>query len=681
MLTRRSILLALAGGSAALAEPRFRLYARCLPDYLAALARQAYQRREAALAQLKTPDDVRARQRWVRKTLWQLIGGEPERTPLFVHQTGGFARDGYRVQLLVYESRPGMRIPANLYLPDGAQPPFPAVLFQMGHSLNGKANDTYQKACQGLARLGYVVLAFDPFGQGERTYYKAGDADEEHTRLGRQLLLRGDSATRLQLWDAVRSLDVLCDLPMVDRSRIASMGQSGGATLTMFLTAVDSRLACAVVSSGNTENFACDGFNPPGSTDDAEQNLVGSGPLGFDRWDLLYPLAPKPLLILVSERDSFGTYSPSYLQSGNEEFEKLRRVYALLGAADHIEWGVTALPHALAPELRLQSYRFLERWLHNSTGPVSEPKVQPEPDAVLFAGAQPALPPAAPISPAPLDAAALRVMLGLGSLPPAKFTVLASDRALGCEVETWEVASAPGVFLPAYVFVPPPDAPLPSALLLLDPAGRTRHWREGDLCQNLAAAGHVVCAFDVRGIGDLAPEFGRGSSVYNASHASEEAYAWASLILGHPLLAQRVEDILAMSSAVRRRVGREGPLVLAASGHMTLPALCAAALDPAIAVVYLARGLVSWASLLAGESYAEPFSSFLPGVLTRTDLPFIARLIEHRRVVLAGPVDGGGQPVEPGAVRALYGDAVEVRPTADWTERVLGGLAARRPLP
>src|ERR1017187_6718768 len=681
MLTRRSILLAMAAGRAALAAPRFPLYARCLPDYLAGLARQAYQRREAALALLKTPEDVRARQQWVRETLWQLIGGEPERTPLLVHESGGFIRDGYRVQLLVYESRPGVRIPANLYLPTGAQPPFPAVLFQMGHSLNGKAYESYQKACQALVRLGYVVLAFDPFGQGERTYYKAGDADEEHTRLGRQLLLRGDSATRLQLWDAVRSLDVLASHPLADARRLASTGQSGGGTLTMLLAAVDDRLAAAAVCSGNTEDVACANFNPPGAIDDAEQNLIGSGPLGFDRWDLLYPLAPKPLLILVSERDSFGTYSPSYLQSGNEEFEKLRRVYALLGAADHIEWGVTALPHALAPELRLQCYRFLERWLHNSTGPVSEPKVQPEPDAVLFAGAQPALPPAAPVSTAPIDASALRTLLGLGSPPPATLAVLARDRALGCEVETWEVASAPGVFLPAYVFQPLPSAPLRPAILLLAPGGRTRHWREGDLCQNLAASGHLVCAFDVRGIGDLTPETGRGNPSYTTPHASEEAYAWASLILGHPLLAQRVDDIPAMSSAVRQRVGLEHPLVLAASGHMTLPALCAAALDSGVAVAYLARGLVSWASLLSGDSYTEPFSSFLPGVLNRTDLPFIARLIAPRRVILAGPVDANGKPVAPGVVRSLYGDSVEFRPNADWTEGVLGGLTAGRPLP
>ncbi len=30
-------------------------------------------------------------------------------------------------------------IPANLYIPTAGAPPYPAVLFQMGHSDNGKA--------------------------------------------------------------------------------------------------------------------------------------------------------------------------------------------------------------------------------------------------------------------------------------------------------------------------------------------------------------------------------------------------------------------------------------------------------------------------------------------------------------------------------------------------------------
>jgi dienelactone hydrolase len=664
----------LVGGAAALGAPRFRVYARCLPDYLAGLARDAYQRRNAALALVKSPAEVRARQEWARRTLWELIGGEPERTSLETRQAGAFERTGYRLEKLSYESRPGLRIPANLYIPTTSEGPFPGVLFQMGHSLNGKAYESYQKCCQGLARLGYVVLAFDPMGQGERTYLQAGDADEEHSRAGRQMLLVGDTAARLQLWDAVRSLDVLAAQSMVDPKRLASMGQSGGATLTMLLAAVDGRLACAVVSSGNTENFACDGFNPPGSTDDAEQDFVNSGPLGFDRWDLLYPMAPKPLLVIVSEHDSFGTYSPSYLTSGEEEFDKLRRMYDVLGARDHIEWKTTALPHALTHQMRLYSYEFLERWLHGANHAVTEPEVKPEPDEQLLVGVQATRPPIAAPTPGPIDAAALRSLLRLGSMPAPRAIPMMKDHAESCDVETFEVESAPGVFLPAFLFVPQPAthpvlrplSAVPPLLLMLDERGRTHDWREEGLYHKLAAAGFIVCAFDVRGIGDLAPEVGRGNPGYTAPHAVEEAYAWASMILGHPLLGQRVEDILAMSRAVQEWRGGGRRVVLCANGHMTVPALCATALDPSIHTAYLAHGLVSWSSLLEGDSYTEPFSSFLPGVLNKTDLPFVARLAGPRAIVLAGTVNSRGQAVPVADVRSLYGTGVEVRSNPAW---------------
>jgi dienelactone hydrolase len=664
----------------ALGEPRFRVYARCLPDYLSALARDAYQRRNAALEAIKTPAAVRVRQEWVRRTLWELIGGQPERTPLETKQAGSFERAGYRVEKLSYESQPGVRIPANLYVPTTSQAPFPGVLFQMGHSLNGKAYDSYQKCCQGLARLGYVVLAFDPMGQGERTYLHAGDADEEHSRAGRQMLLVGDTATRLQLWDAVRSLDVLAAQPMVDPKRLASMGQSGGATLTMLLAAVDDRLSCAVVSSGNTENFACAGFNPPGSTDDAEQDFVGAGPLGFDRWDLLYPMAPKPLLVIVSERDSFGTYSPSYIRSGEEEFEKLRRMYGLLGAKDRVEWKTTGLPHALTHQMRLYSYEFLERWLRGSDHAVPEPEVSPEPEELLLAGVQAARPPIAAPTPGPVDASTLRALLRVG---PASSTAHAipmmKDRGEGCDVETFEVESAAGVFLPGYLFVPRsathlaarPQRPL---ILMLDEGGRARRWREGDLYHKLAANGFIVCAFDVRGIGDLRPEVGRGNPGYTTPHAMEEAYSWASMMLGRPLLGQRVEDILAISRAVQAWRGEGRRVVLCANGHMTVPALCATALDPSIRTAFLAQGLVSWSSLLEGDTYTEPFSSFLPGVLKKTDLPFVARLAQPGRIVLAGAVNSRGQAIPAADVRALYGTGVEVRGSAAWDVSTFAAL-------
>jgi len=377
-------------------------------------------------------------------------------------------------------------------------------------------------------------------------------------------------------------------------------------------------------------------------------------------------MAPKPLLVIVSEHDSFGTYSPSYLQSGEEEFDKLRRMYDVLGARDRIEWKTTALPHALTHQMRLYSYQFLERWLKASNRVVAEPEVKPEPEEQLLVGVQAARQPIAAPTPGPIDAAALRSLLRLGSMPASRAIPMMKDHAESCDVETFEVESAPGVFLPAFLFVPLPGTPKHPLLLMLDERGRTHDWREGGLCHQLAAAGFLVCAFDVRGIGDLTPEVGRGNPGYTAPHAVEEAYAWASMILGHPLLGQRAQDILAMTRAVQDWRGGGRRVVLCANGHMTLPALCATALDPSIHTAYLAKGLVSWSSLLDGDNYSEPFSSFLPGVLTKTDLPFVARLASPRKIVIAGAVNSRGQAVPVADVRSLYGTGVEVRGNPAW---------------
>lgn len=647
MTRRQALSLALASPLARAA--RYRNYSRCLPDYLRELARDAYERRNAAIAKLTTPEAIRERQAWARRTFWQLIGGEPKKTPLNIRSVGGFQRSGYKLEKLVYESQPELHVPANLYVPTGTGP-FPGVLFQMGHSLNGKAADPYQKCCQALARLGYVVLAFDPMGQGERTYYpRAGgtltrlsSADDEHTLPGKQMLLVGDTATRMQVWDAVRSLDVLASHPSVDPKRLASTGQSGGGTVTMLLMAADDRLAAAAVSSGNTENFACADFNPPGSVDDAEQDFIGSGTAGFDRWDLMYPFAPRPLLIGVSDRDWFGTYSPQYASNGEEEFAKLRGVYGVLGAADKLQWSSTALPHALSHDVRLGIYNFFEKHLRNGDRTINaEPPVSPETEQTLYVG------PTGNVvrdfgSMTPLRLAQDRLrrmrpsnvdvgkLLEIDKNRSARLMKVGSARAEdGITIDALEIESDAGVHLPVWLYIPPSSGPDKSLLLLLEPQGRTARWREGDLYHRLAAAGHTVCAFDVRGIGDLAPEVGRGNPHYTRPHSEEDSYAWASLILGRPLLAQRVIDILAVAQAMSERRRR---LVLAARDKMTIPALFAAALDPRIDKVYLARGLKSYASLLDQEEYVEPFANFLPGILAKTDLSFVSDARTNRGI-------------------------------------------------
>ncbi len=269
----------------------------------------------------------------------------------------------------------------------------------------------------------------------------------------------------MQLWDAMRSLDYLAAHPLADPKRLASTGQSGGATLTMLLAAVDDRLAAAAVSMGNTENFACANFNPPGSTDDAEQDLVGSGPLAFDRWDLLYPLAPKPLLIEVSARDFFGTYSPSYVESGTEEFAKLKTIYVKLGTPDRIAWRETPLPHGLSYDSRLAVYNWFSRWLMGGSKEVGEePPVEPMPDQRLwvapsgsvvksFRGKTPfelTRQRTVERSTAPLDRL-------IGIRHPAatlRATVLRRVPSRGVDIEAWEVNSDTKVWVPAWMFLP-----------------------------------------------------------------------------------------------------------------------------------------------------------------------------------------------------------------------------------
>ena len=645
-MTRREI-LALAFAPQQL---NYRSYSRALPDYLTRLAKEAYTRRQQALNGLTTPAAVKARQVWVRDTFWKLTGGQPARTPLNLRTVGEFRRDGYRVEKVVYESQPGLVITANLYLPDGIGR-FPGVLFQMGHSLNGKAAEPYQKCCQGLARLGYVVLAFDPMGQGERTYYpqpngtltRLDSADEEHTLPGRQLLLAGLTSTQVQTWDAVRSLDVLAAHPSVDPRRLASTGTSGGGTLTMMLGAVDDRLACAAISCGNTENYACQSFIAPGSVDDAEQNFVGGGPLGFDRWDLLYPLAPKPVAFVMSGRDFQGTYSPNYLVDGRQEFARLERTYQVMGqSADRLRWVETPLPHSLSEPLRIEIYQWFERWLKGSSRRiVNEPPVSPEPDETLWCGGTgnavrdfssrtprqliPA-PRTQPADWAKLTGAELR--------PTARLKVVGQTRFGPVGIQAVEVQSELEVHVPAWLYAP---ANAKHCILLLEDSGKSTRWQEGNLYHRLTLRGVAACAMDVRGLYDLRPALGSGAAAYAISHFEEEFWAWGCLMLGRPLIGQRITDILAVVTALKAR----GLTVeLAASGRLIPAALLATVLDAAIARLTITGPVPSFRAIAAAEEYKQPMADWIPNILSYSDLPDAAQSL-GLRLRTVGRLDTG----------------------------------------
>src|SRR5579872_4011382 len=162
-----------------------------------------------------------------------------------------------------------------------------------------------------------------------------------------------------------------------------------------------------------------------------------------------------------------------------------------------------------------------------------------------------------------------------------------------------EVQSAAQVWVPGWLFLPRGRKSDKPVVLALDPGGRNREWSEGHLYQSLAVRGFPVCVPDLRGIGDLRPEFARGNPGQAEEHEQEDQYAWAGLILGRPLVGQRVSDILALVAGCKKHPALEDRrVVVAARGKLTVPALIAAALDSNVSDLYLAGGLVSFRNVM-----------------------------------------------------------------------------------
>lgn len=141
--------------------------AAMLEEFLKNEASDLLARRRREVASTRSLDQIAQRQKALKTFLLQSLGDLPPRTPPNPRSIGSRQYEGFCVERLIFESRPGHHVTEALYLPD-AKPPFPGVLVPCGHSANGKAVDTYQRICILLARNGMAALCYDPIGQGER---------------------------------------------------------------------------------------------------------------------------------------------------------------------------------------------------------------------------------------------------------------------------------------------------------------------------------------------------------------------------------------------------------------------------------------------------------------------------------------------------------------------------------
>lgn len=347
--------------------------------------------RERDWESIQSEQDLLKVQESMRQSLLTMIGGLPsEKTELHPRVAGKIQMDGYSIEKLIFESLPGVFVTANVYVPDDHSRKHPAVLVPAGHATNGKIH--YQALAQRLAARGYVAIAWDPVGQGERSQFwdaKAGKSRynlvcAEHAVLGNLAYLAGANLARWEIWDGMRAVDYLLTRPDVDAERISITGTSGGGTQTALIAALDPRIKVAVPScyiSSLPMRMGNRIFVDPDS--DPEQDLFGMNSNGVGHPGLLLLMYPRPVMVASAVLDFFP------IEGARKSFREAQRIYDRFGRSNRIAMTEGYHPHQYSDENQEAALDFLDRFngmpLRHG---IATPKVLPDKDLICTRSGQ-----------------------------------------------------------------------------------------------------------------------------------------------------------------------------------------------------------------------------------------------------------------------------------------------------
>ena len=677
---RRGALLALSGSmattscmmrsgcsvtEAATIDPPLNRFPRMVHEWFVAQVRQAENVNRRSYGELETREQAEALVQSARLRCQTSFGPTPQKTPLNARITKSIERDTYTIENVIFESRPGFPVTANLYLPKNVQSPMPAVVGTCGHSSNGKAAEPYQAYAQGLARLGIACLIYDPIGQGERLQYAdealkstVGVGVQEHLYAGNQQFLVGEFFGSWRAWDGIRALDYMVTRPEIDSARIGVTGNSGGGTMTTWLCGLDQRWAMGAPSCfvttfrRNLENEL---------PQDTEQCPPDVFPLGLDHADFLAAMAPKPVIILAKERDYFD------VRGAEETYRRLRRLYRLLGAVDNVALFVGPTGHGYSQENREAMYSWFDRAAGRNRGDakgafdgvmqcagkvpfLAEPEIVIEKDETLWCtpqGQVASLEGTRSVfdftreksdqlasSRAAVSGEALKTALkevlkittdGLPVPDHRNYRYLQakgypSDHAMAYTVPTERGIQAIVYRLTEERWNSRPPRGENKAILYVSHLSSDAELREEplirDLIQQNPDAAMYTC--DVRGIGESLPGTSQPGT-FHSPYGSDYFYAIHSIMLGRPYIGQKTFDVLRVLDWMRSLGHAE--IHLAGSGWGALPATFAAVLSEHVTQVTLKGALSSYAAIAESEHYDWPLSTLLSGVLKRFDLP------------------------------------------------------------
>jgi cephalosporin-C deacetylase-like acetyl esterase/pimeloyl-ACP methyl ester carboxylesterase len=642
---------------------------RMLHAYLLGQAQKQFDARRVTVAAIKTPEEVYKRQKELKARFIEALGGFPKKTALKARVVGKLQRDGYRIEKVVYESRPQHHVTATLYLPEG-KAPFPGVLMPIGHSGTGKAAEYIQRGAILLAKNGLAVLAYDPIGQGERNQLLDSQgkpairgSTSEHTMVGVGALLVGRNTAAYRIWDGIRSLDYLASRPEVDPKRLGCTGCSGGGTLTSYLMSLDDRILVAAPSCYITSLerlFATIG------PQDAEQNITGQVAFGMEHADYITMRAPRPTLVCCASRDFFdirGTWT---------SFREAKLTYGLLGYGERASIFESNTGHGFPRSQREATVRWMRRWLLGKddaptegdfpilktqelwctrTGQVLE---EFKGRSAFDLNAERAL-----------DLARQRNkidrkgnnslkevarLIGLKSpVPSATMKETGTIQRDGYRIRKLVFTTEPGIAVPGLLCSAGKETRGP-LVIYLDGQGKAAAAAPGGRLEKLVKGGRTVLALDLRGMGETAP--GKVPPGKSSTFGVDFKEAYIALHLNQPLLGQRVRDLLAVIGQVA--ADSSAGVHLIATGSAGPIALHAAALDKRIKEVTLERSLISWTAVVRTPISQDQLTNVVPGVLAVYDLPDLAAAVAPRVLTIREAVDPVGKPVAQRVLEEVY---------------------------
>lgn len=613
---------------------------------------------QASLRARKVPESLeewRARTPELRRTLAASLGLDPmpEKTPLNARVTGKAEREAYSIENIVFESRPGFYVTANLYLPKAATYPAPAVVVAAGHAMeHGKNHDLYQLGQLSLVKQGMIVLAFDPIGQGERKL--PGFAHD----LGYGSLLTGQTNEGLIVWDAIRCVDYLVTREEVDPKRIGITGNSGGGELVFYAMPLDER-----IQAGASFCFVCsyDLWIEKGGNH-CICNHLPCITSAMEQFEIIGLNAPRPFLAGNGTEDKIFP-----IDGARETIRRAGAIYALHDAADRVHGMEAPMPHGWSQPLREAGVAWLSHWLLGTARMEAIPEVNvvaEDPASadlrVLKEGGMPAGAEtvvtlnqqraeaqiaAYATPPATIDAWDTRVVewreavwTVMGGKPQAfepAARIVSTFEWEGLQVEVLSITVEPGMEIGATLATALGAETSPEAVLFVGAAGsRGEAIREGQAAA-LARQGAVL-VIDPRGSGETARNLNQLVS--------------GGIVIGRPLFAQQVWDVM---QAVRWLATRHKTVVARGEGDGALLTAYAAALEAPFARVELENLLASYRYYLENEQPQSILLS-LPNILKVIDIPQVLALAGPTPLRIEGVIGYGKVRLEPTeAVEAL----------------------------